>query len=362
MSEQLWYYIDAAQAQQGPITIPQLQALVASGHVTPATVVWTEALGEQWIPASNVEGLFPESIPVQAASVAVQAPPEMPDANAMPSEIAQVAAPAPTLASSAAAPALRAADTVTQQPQQPQAAPTTPMLASTPTTQAIAGTVAPIPAVNEVVAQVAQAVPAAVEDVVPVAQEQIEPLITAADANAVISDAPKKDKNVLGIILLVLGLGVAGGGGYLFSTDGGTGLSYGLLGGGGVVAILGLIMTLKGKKISETIVTSAAGGYSALGAVAGGNAATPAGTFDLSAAANVAPIAAGSTPVAIHANPLMPVASSDTAAKPSPFAGAPAATKPNPLLPNGTVVAPQNRLNTSVPAKPATPPADANQS
>jgi hypothetical protein len=115
MIDQTWYYMDSAEAQQGPITIPQLQSLVASGAITTETQVWTEALGEQWIPAANVEGLF------TAAPVA----------------------PATT-----AAPTLRAPTLATTTPnaadyQQPSPAATTPMIPSTPTTQAVTGV--PVP-------------------------------------------------------------------------------------------------------------------------------------------------------------------------------------------------------------------------
>ena len=97
--------MDATGTQQGPITIPQLQTLVASGGITEQTQVWTEALGEQWIPAANIEELFSAE------------------------------------ATSPHAPALRTSAPVAITPNQ---APTTPMIPSTPTTQAVTGV--PVPA------------------------------------------------------------------------------------------------------------------------------------------------------------------------------------------------------------------------
>ena len=47
MNEQLRYYRGAADNQLGPITIPELQELVAQGGLSQDTQVWTEALGEQ---------------------------------------------------------------------------------------------------------------------------------------------------------------------------------------------------------------------------------------------------------------------------------------------------------------------------
>ena len=125
-------------------------------------------------------------------------------------------------------------------------------------------------------------------------------------------------------------------------------------------------MTLKGKKLAEPVMITGATADSALGGLGamGGGAAAPVpisevhpGTFDVSAAADITPIPAGTAPVAIKANPLMPSApaGAPAAAKPSPFAGVSTATRPNPLLASGAAVAPQNRLNTTVPAKPTEP-------
>jgi len=111
MSDQTWYFIDGTGAQNGPITIPQLQKHVENGEVTADTQLWTEALGEQWIPAANVEGLFP-AIP---AAVAV-----------------------PTLRTLRTPTLVTTPEDSTELPKPVRAA-TTPMIPSTPTTQAVTG-------------------------------------------------------------------------------------------------------------------------------------------------------------------------------------------------------------------------------
>ena len=59
--EQLWHYI-VNEEKQGPVSVEQLHGLVASGTITPETLVWTESL-EDWTSASNLEGLFPDQNP-----------------------------------------------------------------------------------------------------------------------------------------------------------------------------------------------------------------------------------------------------------------------------------------------------------
>lgn len=111
MSDQTWYFIDGTGAQNGPITIPQLQKHVENGEVTADTQLWTEALGEQWIPAANVEGLFP----------------------AIPAAVA-----APTLRTLRTPSLVTTPEDSTELPKPVRAA-TTPMIPSTPTTQAVTG-------------------------------------------------------------------------------------------------------------------------------------------------------------------------------------------------------------------------------
>lgn len=60
MSKQQWFYVDAADDQQGPITSKKLQVLANSGTIKPETLVWTEEIDEKWIAARNVTGLFPD--------------------------------------------------------------------------------------------------------------------------------------------------------------------------------------------------------------------------------------------------------------------------------------------------------------
>ncbi|MFP6880265.1 MAG: DUF4339 domain-containing protein [Roseibacillus sp.] len=59
--EQQWHFISVVDGKQyGPYTAEQLQEFVANGTITRETLLWTEALDDQWIPATNVEGLIPE--------------------------------------------------------------------------------------------------------------------------------------------------------------------------------------------------------------------------------------------------------------------------------------------------------------
>ncbi|MBG69850.1 MAG: hypothetical protein CMN06_06980 [Roseibacillus sp.] len=58
--EQQWYFISVVnQERYGPYSAEQLEGFVRSGSITRETMIWTEALQDQWIPATNVEGLFP---------------------------------------------------------------------------------------------------------------------------------------------------------------------------------------------------------------------------------------------------------------------------------------------------------------
>ena len=135
MSDQTWYYTDESETQHGPISIPELQSLVSNGVIIPQTQVWTEALGEQWIPAANVEGLFPAT-PSVAPTLRT-----------------------PTLATSV--------QEVEEEPKKPALAATTPMIASTPTTQAVTGV--PVP---KSLAVQQPATPAAAATAQPPAQPQ----------------------------------------------------------------------------------------------------------------------------------------------------------------------------------------------
>ena len=78
--EQQWFFISVVnQEQYGPYTADELEGFVASGSITKETMIWTEALEDQWIPASNVEGLFPpaQSVPPAAVQPAQSARPQL---------------------------------------------------------------------------------------------------------------------------------------------------------------------------------------------------------------------------------------------------------------------------------------------
>jgi hypothetical protein len=95
--EQHWHYLSNGQ-QFGPLSAEQLQELAMAGTITAATLVRTEALDE-WIPASNIEGLLPAA-PVQAGPRLITG------------AAAQTAAPFASVAQAAPAPA--AVQTVAQ--------------------------------------------------------------------------------------------------------------------------------------------------------------------------------------------------------------------------------------------------------
>jgi hypothetical protein len=59
--EQQWRVLDAEGNECGPYTAEQLQAYAADGTISPTTQVWTEGL-ETWIPALEIEGLFPVGV------------------------------------------------------------------------------------------------------------------------------------------------------------------------------------------------------------------------------------------------------------------------------------------------------------
>jgi len=52
-----WHLIDGDGKQCGPYTEEQLQSYAKGGIIIPTTQLWTEGL-EDWIPASDVPGLF----------------------------------------------------------------------------------------------------------------------------------------------------------------------------------------------------------------------------------------------------------------------------------------------------------------
>ena len=57
MSDGQWFYSDAQQQQQGPITFAQLQQMAASGQIQPTSLIWNEGMSN-WTPANQVNDIF----------------------------------------------------------------------------------------------------------------------------------------------------------------------------------------------------------------------------------------------------------------------------------------------------------------
>ena len=123
-AEQQWFFISVVnQEQYGPYTADELEGFVASGSITKETMIWTAALEDQWIPASNVEGLFPpaQSVPPAAVQPAQPAQPAQP---VQPVQPVQPARPQLLTGQAAQAVAPLGSAPVSAQPVQPlQAAP-----------------------------------------------------------------------------------------------------------------------------------------------------------------------------------------------------------------------------------------------
>lgn len=76
--EQQWYFISVVnQERYGPYSAEQLEGFAKSGSITKETMIWTEALQNQWIPAKNVEGLFPPAEDAPAAQPEQPARPQL---------------------------------------------------------------------------------------------------------------------------------------------------------------------------------------------------------------------------------------------------------------------------------------------
>lgn len=82
--EQQWYFISVVNGERyGPYSAEQLEGFVTSGSITRETMIWTAALQDQWIPATNVEGLFrpvenaASAHPAQPAPLAQPARPQL---------------------------------------------------------------------------------------------------------------------------------------------------------------------------------------------------------------------------------------------------------------------------------------------
>ncbi|MEO8493663.1 MAG: DUF4339 domain-containing protein [Planctomycetota bacterium] len=59
MTESIWYYA-RGESEQGPISSAQIKALAATGALRRDDLVWKEGM-ENWLPASDVDELFPQS-------------------------------------------------------------------------------------------------------------------------------------------------------------------------------------------------------------------------------------------------------------------------------------------------------------
>lgn len=59
MTESIWYYA-RGESEQGPISTAQIKALAATGALRRDDLVWKEGM-ENWLPASDVDELFPQS-------------------------------------------------------------------------------------------------------------------------------------------------------------------------------------------------------------------------------------------------------------------------------------------------------------
>jgi hypothetical protein len=58
-----WYYVNAAEQQAGPVDDAGLEALGASGQITPETLIWREGMTD-WLPCGEVR---PVAVPVSTA-------------------------------------------------------------------------------------------------------------------------------------------------------------------------------------------------------------------------------------------------------------------------------------------------------
>lgn len=59
MTDSIWYYA-RGESEQGPISSAQIKALAATGALRRDDLVWKEGM-ENWLPASDVDELFPQN-------------------------------------------------------------------------------------------------------------------------------------------------------------------------------------------------------------------------------------------------------------------------------------------------------------
>jgi GYF domain 2 len=70
MSEGPQWYVSVEGQQHGPYSGEQLVEFTGTGNITRESMVWTEGMAE-WLPAAQIEGLFPAAAPVAAAAPAL---------------------------------------------------------------------------------------------------------------------------------------------------------------------------------------------------------------------------------------------------------------------------------------------------
>jgi hypothetical protein len=67
-----WHYSRSGQ-QAGPVTGAQLKQLAARGEISPTDLVWKDGL-KDWVPASKLRGLFPDTDALRRATPPLPAP------------------------------------------------------------------------------------------------------------------------------------------------------------------------------------------------------------------------------------------------------------------------------------------------
>ena len=82
-SADLWYYDDDEQ-RHGPISLDELRQLACSEQLYPDDLVWTMGMPD-WIPAEQVEGLFPEQPEPPELDAAIHQLPQEPSDPEFPS-------------------------------------------------------------------------------------------------------------------------------------------------------------------------------------------------------------------------------------------------------------------------------------
>jgi hypothetical protein len=70
MSEGPQWYVSVEGQQHGPYSGEQLVEFTGTGNITRESMVWTEGMAD-WLPAAQIEGLFPPEAPAPAAAPAM---------------------------------------------------------------------------------------------------------------------------------------------------------------------------------------------------------------------------------------------------------------------------------------------------